>query len=398
MRVAVVSATYVQGLSYQENVWAEELALMGHQVRVFRADDVGGAVTRERVGDATYEVEAVRVLRLPRNILPSAKLGPALVGFAPELVLWFGVPMYFGRALFSDRRLRGLKVAAFFSLNNAMHRFDWRASGLGSRDRALAWAFRLLRAPDVVAACLRAEVVVANTPETRDILLLFPRGKAREEMASRIQQLPLGFSPRHFLFDPQRRQATRKALGFADDELVVVVSSRFAENKVRAIGLCVDAVCAAMERAPRVRGLLVGLSDGPVSDRFRARIDSAMHPDRFVLRPFADRAELSRMFHAADVALFAQPSISCQEALGTGAFTVFADDGSTDHLVDDASQGSFFRTGDPAHLLEVLLAALKSVGTEGEGPSARQARAGLARRLGYDRIARTLLQCMDLDE
>ncbi len=36
MRVAVVSATYTQGLSYQENVWAEELARRGHAVRVFR--------------------------------------------------------------------------------------------------------------------------------------------------------------------------------------------------------------------------------------------------------------------------------------------------------------------------------------------------------------------------
>lgn len=397
MRIAVVSATYVQGLSYQENVWAEELALQGHAVRVFRADAVGG-VRSERVGAATYEVEAVRTVRLPRNILPSAKLGEAVVGFAPELVLWFGVPMYFGRALFTDRRLAAPKVAAFFSLNRAMHPFDWRARGLSAGARAKAWAFRVLRGPDVVAGCLRADVVVANTPETRDILLLYPRGAARAAVAERIVQLPLGFSPRHFGYDAERRRVARAELGFADADAVVVVSSRFAENKAWAIGRCVDAVCAVMDRAPRVRGLLVGLDDGPVSARFRARLAGTAHGARFLQRGFADRETLSRMYHAADVALFAQPSISCQEALGTGAFVVFADDGSTDHLVRDESQGSFFRRDDPEHLVEVLAAALERVGDEGVDPGRRRGRAAISRELGYDRIARSLLVRMKLDE
>ena len=41
---------------------------------------------------------------------------------------------------------------------------------------------------------------------------------------------------------------------------------------------------------------------------------------------------MSTFYHAADIALFAQPSISCQEAIGTGLSILCPPDPSLDHL------------------------------------------------------------------
>ncbi len=397
MRVAVVSATYVQGLSYQENVWAEELALLGHRARVFRADARGGPTQTEVIDGHPYEICPVRTLMLPRGILPSARLAESLLRFAPDLVLWFGVPMYFGRALFTDPRLADLRVAAFFSLNSAMHTFDWRTPGAPLRDRALALAFRALRSHDVVRGCLRAEVVVANTPETRDILLRFPRGGDRDRIATRIAQIPLGFSPRHFRFDPARRRAARAELAVGPGEVLVGMSSRFAPNKVWAIEQCLGAIGVALGECRGLRALLVGFDDGPVSARFRRQIETSGIGSRCILRGFAGRDRLSRLYHAADVMLFAQPSISCQESLGTGAYVVFADDGSTDHLVGDPAQGAFFKRGDRSHMAATLVDAVSRLAAEPDPEAARAERAAMARWLGYDRVVADLLRRMPID-
>lgn len=388
LRIAVVSASYVQGLSYQENVWAEEMARLGHTVRVFRADVRGTETRIDSEAGWHYTVQDVQSACLPRHIYFTDALGDALVAFAPDRVLWFGVPMYFGRALYRDPRLADVPAAAFFSLNvGGMHAFDWTAPGLSTKQRLHAFSFHALRGPDVVAACLRANLIVANTPESRDIVLLYPKGKKRAQIADKIVKLPLGFSPHHFAWDPARRAAARAELGFAPDEVVIAMSSRFAPNKEVAIDVSVRALQKMLPRRPNTRALLIGLGDNATSRRVRALVANGPAADRFVLEPFAGRTRLSQLFHAADVAMFARPSISCQEAMGTGVYVTFADDGSMDHLVPDPSQGRFFVRDDVDHMAETLAGAVDEVQAQPDRAAWRTELAQRSRWLGYDRIA-----------
>lgn len=396
MRVAVVSGSYAHGLSYQENIWAEELACMGHEVRVFTARGHGQPPQRHPVPGGppgcTFEVEEVRSLVLPRQIMPTLGLGAAIAAFAPDRVLWFGIEMFFGRALVTDPRLTEVPVAAFSSLNEGgMHPFDWTRPGLAPREWALAHAFRVLRGPEMVRACLRADLIVANTPETRDILLYYPRGGQRTAIEQKIAQLPLGFSPRFFRFDPETRAAARAALGLAPDDVAVVVSSRFAPNKEKALDVSLRALQQAMEAAPRLHALVVGFGEGGTSERLHALLDRGPHPERFHRFGFADRTGLARHYQAADIAMFARPSISCQESMGTGLYAAFADDGSMTHLLRDPAQGVLFRRDDVPDMARVLAAAARHVAAQGDRAAFRRGLADRARWLGYDRIAEDVL-------
>jgi glycosyltransferase involved in cell wall biosynthesis len=396
MRIAIVSASYKQGLSYQENVWAEEMARLGHTVRVFNAAPDAAEQHIEADGHG-YHVQTIASTCLPRHIYFTRQLGDAVATFAPELILWFGVPMFFGRALYQDARLAKTPAAAFFSLNvGGMHAFDVTAPGLGAKQRLHALAFHAIRGPSVVSSCLRADLIVANTPESRGIILLYPRSKNRAVIAQKIVQLPLGFSPHHFAWTPARRAETRAELGYGGDDVVLAMSSRFATNKEVAIEASIRALQQMLPEHPNARVLLIGLADNAVSRRFRAMVAQGPHPERFILEPFAGRERLSALFHAADVALFARPSISCQEAMGTGLSVAFADDGSMDHLVPDPVQGRFFVRDDVADMARVLGEAVVQVAAQPDRSTWRTDLAQRSRWLGYDHIAQQVFERLGL--
>ncbi|MBU0552605.1 hypothetical protein KKF91_00690 [Myxococcota bacterium] len=391
MKIAVVSGPYQQGLSYQENIWPEILTGMGHQIRVFYAAPTAAPPRPIECAEGIYEIQAIESLILPRQIYYERGLGGAVLAFAPDLIFWGAVATYFGRDLVRDPRLGAIPTASFFSENvGGMHAFDWTAPGLRLKDRLHALAYHALRGADTVLGCLRSQIVVANTPETAEILLYYPRGARRRAIKRKIIQLPLGFSPRDFAYQPARRASARAALALPPEARLCVYSSRFAPNKEAAIQVSIEALEAAMDASNAIYGLLIGFDDGPVSDRARQRLISSRHAARFRLRPFADRVGLSALYHASDVAFFARPSISCQEALGTGLYTLLADDGSMDHLIHGADQGGFFRRDDAQDMARALEAALERLGDE----AARARRAEAARWLGYDRICQRVIDAL----
>lgn len=384
MRVALISGSYRPGYSYQENIWAEQLAARGDAVRVFAP----GPRAESGLDPAGYPVQRVPTRGLSaRNLYLTARLAPAVRAFDPQLILWFGPPQLFGVDVAVDPRLRAVPLVAFMGQNRQMHTFDWRDRAAPHRERALAAAYRVIRGPAIAVAAARAQAIVANTPETPEIVLsLLPR-PLRGRAEARMRAHPLGFDPATFGWQPALRASARPALSVPDDAVVVVVSSRFAPEKLPTLELACDALERAMDHAPRVYGLVVGFSPGPVAEAIGGRLDGSRHRDRLRRRPFGGRQALSGLLHAADVAVFARPSISAQEALGTGVYAVLADGGSMDWLLDHPSSGRFFPAGDRAALAEALVAACAVP----MGSTARTARAGRARRLGYDRVIDAVL-------
>ncbi|MCA9537433.1 MAG: glycosyltransferase [Myxococcales bacterium] len=380
MRFALISGSYRLGFSYQENIWAEQLAARGHQVRVFapgRRDDAPKRVA------AGYEEARVATLTLPRNIFLSRGLAAAVRRFAPERILWFGPPQLFGRSIAEDPVLARVPLIAFMGQNRQMHAFDWRDRDAPARDRALALAYQWVRAPEVIAACRRAQLIVANTPETPELIAAMLPAPERLAALAKMRPTPLGFDPATFGDAPEQRRGP-------DGEVVAIVTSRFAPEKEAAIALCLQGLSRAMAQDARLRALVVGLDDGPISRRVRFHFGD---DPRFTLAPFADRRALAGHFHHADVAVFARPSISAQEALGTGLYALLADDGAMDWLLAGPDTGALFAKDDARALADALLKAADRLADE--PPEARSRRAAKARRLGYDRLIDAVLADLD---
>lgn len=367
MRIAVISGSYRPGYSYQENIWTERLAARGHAVRVF-------APRRRRPEPDTDPVERVATLGLAaRHLYHTRALAPAVRRFAPALILWFGPPQRFGVDVARDPALARVPLVAFFGENRAMQPFERAAT---ARDRLRALAYHLARSPAVVLACRRAARVVATTPETPAILrAMLPPG-----LDPPIVTAPLGFDPVTFGPDPARRRPR-------DGRIVAVVSSRFAPEKAATLRLVIDALNRAMTAAPPLHARVIGFDDGLTSRAIAARLDASPHAARYERRPFADRPTLAAAFHHADLAVFARPSISAQEALATGLYAVLAD-GAMSWLIDDPRDGALFPPGDADALAAALVAATARLAAEPPEArdAARDARAARAARLGYDRV------------
>jgi len=276
-------------------------------------------------------------------------------------------------------------MAVFMGQNRRMQAFDWRTKGLTWRQQAKAQAYRILRGPVIRRAAERADLIVANTEETADILNLYIPATQHDGLTEKTLTIPLGYDPANFEFVPGRGERVRDELKLPAHAVVALLSSRFAPEKSDSIRLILRGFRDAARRDASLHLLAVGLDDGAVSRACRLEVAEHHSEGRVHLLPFASRTRLADLYSAADIAVFARPSISCQEALGTGAYGVFADDGSMDWLLTTAECGRTFRTGDEMDLSRVLCSAATVIQSH-DRQSARAERAAHAARFNYDHI------------
>jgi hypothetical protein len=330
-------------MSYQENIWAERLALRGYGVTVF--------CPRTRISEqekSLYALRGVETRGLHTRLLYSeSQVGRYVDHMNPDMILWFGPPQRFGDSLTRLSSSIQTPTAVFMGQNRRMQAFDWRADGLDLRQRLKAHAYRLIRGPAIGRAMALADLIVANTVETPEILSLYAQS---DDHLARILLTPLGFDPDTFGYNATRATMIRQELCLPNSAVVALLSSRFAPEKASSIQLILDGFSLAANQSDDLHLLVTGLDDGPTSARFRHELRQHPHRQRIHCTQFAHRDRLGDLYHGADIAVFARPSISCQEALGTGAYGLFADDGSMDWLLTDTTCGSTFTEGSKEHL------------------------------------------------
>jgi glycosyltransferase involved in cell wall biosynthesis len=396
MRIAIVCATYHRGKSYQENVWAEQLAKSGHMVRVFAAGDSDGPIETIAETNGSYQIQTAATWNLPRSTFWSRSVHHLVRDFVPQLIVICGDKTFVG-PIVHEVQLAHVPLISTFSENLSMHEFDWRKRGISLKQRAMALGFVATRGGPIRAVCRRSTLVVGNTPQAREILsrLFSPQewGTIREKMID----MPLGFSPEQFRYDPQVRVRVRSELGFRDSDVVVCTSSHFTPVKEPGLVQLIEALRDAMSRHAALKAMIVGFSDDPqhaaVTQRINRAIERTGFADRFIKQPFASRQRLFELYNAADIAYFGRASISCQEALGTGLAVCVVDDGSLNHLVTMPQQGVFFRPGDQRDLADKLQRAVGNL--EGldvhRRADLRESLAEASAWLGYDRIIKSIL-------
>jgi glycosyltransferase involved in cell wall biosynthesis len=394
MKIAIISGYFHEGRGYQENILAEELSLIGHEVRVFAGDLVGPGISHDlsagRAGG--YEVNRVRTRRCPAGIILSWGLRQILREFRPAWVFWIGVGQFFGRVMLSDRKLQTIPVVSFFGENLGMHEFDWHKPGIGLHQRWKAFGFQVLRGSFYRRVFERSSIIVSTKRQTADILLGICTDKGRERLKEKLVDLPLGFCPRTFYPSYETRRRVRAELGIGNEEILAIVSSRFSYKKKSDI--LIDGLAAASETDSRLRVALVGFDDGStVSKTIGRRIDKLTSRQRFIKQPFGPRKRLAELFNASDIGVYNNPSISVQEALGTGLYLCLSNDGSMSHLFSGSDYGLWFDRNDPSDISSNVLKAANIVASHlGSGYARWRQSIALAHRwLGYDKIVDSLL-------
>ena len=349
-RVAILSATYSPLFSYQENIWAERLSELGAQVRLFCPgnltstdlsphDSLTGAPL-QMIDQISYEVEHLPTLKLPNHMYLTRSLTDALIRFRPELILWFGGIMFFGRELSQAALKEIAPVVVIYSLSRTgRHPFEWAGRGLSVRDRVLGLGFQMLRAPYLAQSIRSATLTVANTPEATKIIRRFIHGQLRSDWARKHVEIPLGFCAKSFYYDPKLAHAQRDHLDLSPSHRSVLYSTRFREDKWRSIKRCFEVAERVISRDQSITFVWVGLNQSHVSTRFELLIKQSRSPKNHRVLPFQDREGLSAVYRAVDVVLFPQPSISCQEAMGAGAWVLHTPDESLDHLLTFTNYG-----------------------------------------------------------
>lgn len=398
MKVAIIVHSFNPAVSYQENIWAEQLAKAGHHVRVIESGSP--RVERVELGpNLAIEVESVPALRLPRMIYLSRRVAEAVWRFQPDLILVIG-DKQFAWDLVVDQRLAGIPMVPFFSENSAQKEYDWRKAGLRPGQRLAALGYHLLRGRSIRRLCRRSTILVANTPQTRAVLMsLFRSAPDWADIDRKIVEMPLGFSPDSFGFRPELRRSVREELGVKPDEILVCASSRFSPDKEAFLSRIVQGLSQVMRREPDVRAVIIGFDDGPmradVSARVGAEIDATGMADRFIRHGFAGRDRLNALYNAADVAVFGRASISCQESLGTGVLACFSNLGALDHLVRIEEQGVFFDPDSPDDLAAKLTKAaqlIRKYPDHEQRETFRRRMTDASRWLGYDQIIVSVLE------
>ena len=405
LKFAVVSSTFQLGRSYQENLWAESLAEFGASVTVYLPVDRQGPISNtpyisDTPAGAQFYIQEVPSTLLPRNQTLTSLLGEYLADDLPDLIIWFGGIMFFGRDIYLKENLKHIPLVTIYSLSRrGRHSFNWYASQQDLKSRLQSLAFQVLRAPILTQTLKRAQLTVANTPECTDIIRQYLWGADRIEWAKKHEEIPLGFCPHTFSYQAHLRQEARSALPIEERDIVLLHSSRFEANKWPALKAVFNQVenffkCIkdqGISHLDRYHMLWIGATGNDLSQEFRILIEQSPFMDRHHLISFQTRQRLSTFYHAADIALFAQPSISCQEAIGTGLSILCPPDPSLNHLS---------RYTNHLHLAALstwpdeLLRISQHLNNEPNGTQRRRQASQLAQNLSYHSLVDQTLQSL----
>jgi glycosyltransferase involved in cell wall biosynthesis len=334
---------------YVANV-ARELVAMGHQVDVFTRRD-------RALLPLASDMDGVRVIHVPAGPpkqLPKEQLLPFMDEFAAFLIEFFcgeREPYHVIHANFFMSGLAALKVKAALGvpLVTTFHALGRvRRIHQGADDGFPDERFAI---EDELVA--RSDIVVAECPQDEADLV-----EHYDADPGRIQIVPCGFNADEFR--PVERRAAREALGWQQDEFIVLQLGRLVQRKgidnvVRGVGLLKQTFGASARLY-----VVGGNSDAPNElatpeiARLRAIAHESGAAEQTVFVGRRGRAQLRYIYSAADVFVttpWYEPfGITPVEAMACGTPVIGADVGGIRYSVADGLTGFLVPPRDPAAL------------------------------------------------
>jgi glycosyltransferase involved in cell wall biosynthesis len=393
-RVAVVSGHFSPEIGYQEVDLAAAFTRLGAKVIVVtstRSSRNARAVVRESYPPGLTRVAGYSVLRLePRLTVGSNVLGcsvlPPIQDFAPDHVVLVGPGKLFGMDLFASDSAPWTRVAIVQDNSDG-----GRSEGSVVKRSARALAHRAIKRRAYRRVVRKADRVVLNVPETREIVSKWLREHERARLSTTGLELRLGFDPERFFFDPEERRRWRTRYSVADDEILLATCTR----AIRSKGLedVISSVSSLRARGLAVRYVLAGVHDDAYGETLRRHAAAQPDPTAFLLLPIIRQSEMRELFCACDLGFWPRAAITIQQAMGTGLPVVLRNRPSVSHLVVPGRNGWYMQRDETLdQAFARAIAQTSALGAE-ERAASRQACSDFNRAyLAYDTIALEILQ------
>ncbi len=321
LRIAIVTEVYSEGMGYVENCLPASLAALGHEVHVVTSTFRGFGNLPEY--EITYQAfhgprsaEAGRVSvngydvhRLPAWLVSGyvklKGLGKTLRRLSPDVVLSLEV------ASLDTWELAVLKPFTGFELFCASHHHmsvvrPFLKTSEGHVLRKVL--YRLTRTLRTHLASRAVSRCYASAPDCAEVATRFfgvPSEKVHVQSLGTDTAL---FRPAASDSEQTQRCTLRRALGYADDDVVCLYSGRFSKDKNPL--LLAEALQHLGDERTRFRGLFIG--DG------EQKAEIASYESTTIL-PFMKYTQLADYYRAADIAVWPrQESMSMLDAASSG--------------------------------------------------------------------------------
>jgi glycosyltransferase involved in cell wall biosynthesis len=396
MKIAVISAHYMPEVGYQEVHLARAFARIGHEVKVFTSPapvKLGG-----KLGTVKYEEGLSRDPKLGFEILRlssfsykskaySAQLRRQVLAWSPDLLVILGVAKIFPGALLNERVHRQVSSVSIYG--DAKEYLERGTLGQNIKNLLHEIGYSVIKRPLYLKAVKYCDRIVLNIPETDTFFRSILPQKLLPVYEQKKMMLNLGFDPGEYYYDEGDRAHMRSELQIADDEIVLMTSTRI--NRRKNLEQVVREVDELNRAGKKVRYIMVGFLGDAYEKELKAFIQATANPAAFTCFPFLPSSEIRKLYCASDAGIWQKAAISIQEAMGTGLPVILENKPSVNHLVKEGENGWFYEKNEPGTAIRKAVVALAA-----KKPDRPKLAAANASWLSYDSIARKIVDSVKL--
>lgn len=395
MRIGIVTAHYMPEVGYQEVHLARAYARTGHTVKVFTSAatvNLGGDINRlqYQTGLSKDARLGYEILRLPSwsfksKVIPFG-LKKAVEEFKPDVLVILGVAKMFPMPLLSARFSDHIKMVSVYG--DAKEYLDRGTLKQKLKTMIHELGYATLKKSLYRRAVKHCNRIILNIPETDQVFNGFLSAAEKKAYDVKKVMLNLGYDPDEYYFSEQDRAETRKELGFAPDDVVIITSTRV--NKRKNLEQIITLVSDMNKAGKKVKYVLVGFLGDAYEQELKAFIHKLPDPSVVTCFPFLNAKEIRKLYCAADTGIWLKAAISIQESMGTGLPVILEQKPSVSHLVKDGANGWFFNKGHFDETVQKVVTELSA-----QKKDRVQLAAANAVHLSYDEVAKKILATLD---
>ena len=386
-------------VGYQEVHLPKAFARNGHTVKVFTSNasvNLGGEMNKLTYKRGLFKDEkyGFEILRLPAIFYKSKAysfgLRKAVEAFEPDVLVILGVAKIFPMPLLNEAF--GKKVKMISVYGDAKEYLDRNTFKQKFKASLFELGYRFIKEPLYRKAVRHGERLVMNIPETNDFFLSFLKNDDKKTFEQKRLMLTLGFNPEEYFYNENDRINKRTELGIADNEVVLITSTRV--NKRKNLEGNIELVSRLRAQGKKLKYIIVGFLGDTYEKELKAFIQSQPEPEAFICFPFLNAEEIRKMYCAADVGIWIKAAISIQEAMGTGLPVILEDKPSVNHLLKNGVNGWFYKKDTFDKVIENAVSMLQDKKSDREKLANDN-----AATLSYDTIAQKIIEnlnCVDL--
>jgi glycosyltransferase involved in cell wall biosynthesis len=395
MRLGIITAHYMPEVGYQEVHLPRAYARSGHTVKVFTSDasvNLGGEMNKLNYRSGLFKDEKYdyEILRLPslsyKSKAYSFKLKKAILAFNPDVLIILGVAKIFPFPLLNKTFSNKFKMISIYG--DAKEYLERNTFKQKFKNFFHELGYRFIKEPLYRKAVNYCHRLVMNIPETNDFFLGFLKGNDKKVFEQKRVMLTLGFDPDEYFFNETDRTNKRTELGIAEDEVVLITSTRV--NKRKNLESNIAFISKLHGEGKKVRYIIVGFLGDAYERELKAFIQSQPKPETFICFPFLNAKEIRKLYCAADAGIWLKVAISIQEAMGTGLPVILENKPSVNHLIKNNINGWFFEKNNFEDVIRAVVNTLQDKKTD------RNKLAGEnATLLSYDTIAHKIIESIN---